>query len=378
MLFYGQTHIYQQLIHAVDQGTLPHALLITSSEGRGGLPLAISLAQYIQCPHRNEGKPCGECPSCYKYSKLVHPDLYFIYPVVNKSKTSDNPSISTDFITHWRKALLDEPYITHSQWMQIIGAENKQSNINAKESIYIINSLSIKPYESDYRVMIIWLPEKMNETAANKLLKIIEEPYAKTHIFLVSEEPEKVLGTIVSRTQHVYLPPIDEETLQIALCKRLNVTPERAAEVAHLANGSFTEAMTLLTESEERDYFFDLFCRMMRDSYARKLFAMKEWSEEIASSSSLGREGQKKFLQYAQRLIRENFILNFSSGEMSYLNKPEQQFSSRFSRFIGMHNVEEIMNQLALAEKDISMNVNAKMVFFDLSLRMIMLLKRDN
>ena len=297
---------YQHLIKAIDLGTLPHALLIESPEGRGGLTLAVQLAQYLQCPHRADGKPCGTCPSCYKYSKLVHPDLHFIFPVVNKNSQADG-CISGDFMAEWREALLSHPCLTHAQWMQAIDAGTKQSSINVRESGHIVETLNVKPYESDYRVVIIWLPEKLHESAANKLLKVIEEPYPKTHFLLVSEEPQHIIGTIISRTVRFVIPPLSEEEIAHALMEHNNAPQAAAIELARLAHGSYSAAEALLNDEEERSFFFDMFCRMMRDSYARRLFAMKEWSEEI-SHASIGREKQKRFLQYAQSLIRENYV----------------------------------------------------------------------
>jgi len=368
----GQEKAAGRLRQAIDNNVLPHALLIAGQEGTGGLALAIAAAQYLQCTDRKKEKTaCGECLSCRQYAKLVHPDLHFIYPIVNKGSSSA-PSTSEDFLAEWRQAVLGNPYITLNQWLQTIGAENKQGIINQADSNSIIRHLSVKPYESDYRIMIIWLPEKMNETAANKLLKIIEEPYEKTHFFLVSNAPEMVLGTIRSRAQRFNLPPIDESTIAEALCNRYGCEKHRAATVAHMAHGSWVNAVTLLQDNEERNFFFGLFCKMMRQSYGRRLQAMKEWSDEVAA---LGRERQKQYLQYAQNLIRENFIMNVGCDSLNYLNDSEREFSTRFSPFVNHKNVEGIMNELATAESDIAGNVNAKMVFFDLSLKLIMLLK---
>ncbi len=368
----GQEKATERLRQAIDGNTLPHALLICGQEGTGGLALAIAAAQYLQCTgHREMGAPCGECLSCRQYAKLEHPDLHFIYPIINKGSSS-TPSVSEDFITEWRQTVLENPYVTSNQWLQTIGAENKQGIINQADSNSIIRHLSVKPYESDYRVMIIWLPEKMNETAANKLLKITEEPYEKTHFFLVSNDPERVLGTIRSRAQRFNLPPVDEAAIATALCKRYDCDEHRAATIAHMSHGSWVNAMALLQDDEERNFFFDLFCKMMRQSYGRRLQAMKEWSDEVAA---LGRERQKQYLQYAQTLIRENFIMNVGCDSLNYLNDSERQFSLRFSPFVNHKNVEGIMNELATAESDIAGNVNAKMVFFDLSLKLIMLLK---
>lgn len=368
----GQSSIVNRLREAIDRGTLPHALLLNGIEGTGGLAIAVATAQYLQCEHRHDGEACGECLSCRQYAKLVHPDLHFIYPTVNRG-TSTSPSISEDFLTEWREAFLANPYLSLNDWLLAIGAENKQGIINQADSSSVIRHLSVKPYESDYRVMIIWMPEKMNETAANKLLKMIEEPYEKTHFLLVSCDANSVLGTIQSRTQRIQLPPLDEAVIAQTLTEREQCAPEVAANIAHVAHGSWNQAVGLLRDNDERQFFFTKFCEMMRRSYARKLFDMKDWSDEMAT---LGRERQKNFLQYAQQLIRENFIMNFHNPQLNYMSADEQNFSARFSPFVNHANVEGIMDELATAEGDIAGNVNAKMVFFDLALKLIMLLKK--
>jgi DNA polymerase-3 subunit delta' len=368
----GQTETVHRLREAIDRNTLPHAILLNGIEGTGGLPIAVALAQYLQCENRHDGAPCGECLSCRQYRKLMHPDLHFIFPSINKG-TSATPSVSDDYLPEWREAFLKDPYLTLNDWLQTLGAENKQGLINQADSNNIIKHLSVKPYESDYRVMIIWMPEKMNETAANKLLKILEEPYEKTHFFLVSADANSVLGTIQSRTQRIQLPPLEEQEIARTLVARLQCEPSKAANIAHVARGSWNQAIQLLKDDEERNYFFDLFCRMMRLSYGRRLQAMKEWSDELAS---LGRERQKSYLQYAQGLIRENFIRNMGNPTLNYMTDDEEAFSSRFARFVNYKNVEGIMQELSSAETDIAGNVSAKMVFFDLSLKLIMLLKQ--
>jgi DNA polymerase-3 subunit delta' len=370
----GQTSVTRRLREAIDRGTLPHALMLNGQEGTGGLAIAVAAAQYLQCEHRTEGHACGECLSCRQYAKLVHPDLHFIYPTINRG-TSASPSVSEDFLPEWREAFLANPYLTLNEWLTAIGAENKQGLINQADSVSIIRHLTVKPYESDYRVMILWMPEKMNETAANKLLKLIEEPYEKTHFFLVSCDANTVLGTIQSRTQRIQLPPLEEQEIAETLVRTQGCTEEVARSVAHVAHGSWSQALALLRDNEDRQFFFTKFCEMMRLSYARKLFDMKEWSEEMAG---LGRERQKQYLQYAQQLIRENFIMNFHNPQLNYMATDEQAFSARFSPFVNHLNVEGIMDELATAESDIAGNVSAKMVFFDLSLKLIMLLKKGS
>ena len=370
----GQKEYIASLRTAIDNNRLPHALLISGNEGSGSLALAYAAAQYLICPHRHDGDACGQCPQCLQLGKLQHPDVHFVFPVVRKKNQKEAP-ISLDYMSEWRNAFLNNHYLTLNEWTTTSGEENKQAGIFVAEANNIIKTLSVKPFESDYRVMIIWLPEKMNEETANKLLKIIEEPNDMTHFFLVSQEPERIIGTIQSRVQRINLPPIADVDIQQALVSRFNCPQDKAIDYARMSHGSYVEALKLLNDDEERSFYFTKFCEMMRLSYAKKLFDMKEWSEEM---SGIGRERQKAYLQYAQQMIRENFIMNFNTPSLNYLNESERTFSSRFHAFVNHNNVAGIMDELALAEKDIMQNVNAKMVFFDLSLKLIMLLKSAN
>ena len=370
----GQKEYIASLRTAIDNNRLPHALLISGNEGSGSLALAYAAAQYLICPHRHDGDACGQCPQCLQLGKLQHPDVHFVFPVVRKKNQKEAP-ISLDYMGEWRNAFLNNHYLTLNEWTTTSGEENKQAGIFVAEANNIIKTLSVKPFESDYRVMIIWLPEKMNEETANKLLKIIEEPNDMTHFFLVSQEPERIIGTIQSRVQRINLPPIADVDIQQALVSRFDCPQDKAIDYARMSHGSYVEALKLLNDDEERSFYFTKFCEMMRLSYAKKLFDMKEWSEEL---SGIGRERQKAFLQYAQQMIRENFIMNFNTPSLNYLNESERTFSSRFHAFVNHNNVAGIMDELALAEKDIMQNVNAKMVFFDLSLKLIMLLKSAN
>ena len=344
----GQQAAAQQLRDAIDNDRMPHALLISGREGSGALTLALTAAQYILCEnHTPDGEPCERCPHCLQIHKLQHPDLHFAFPVVNrKGQSGDDSAVSLDYIAEWRDILLRHPDITYTDWVKFISDEGKNAQIYKAEASSIIRILSTKPYESDKRVMIIWLPEKINETASNKLLKIIEEPYPKTFFLLVSNDPDRVLGTILSRCQRLNIPPLDPCWMQPRI------------------------------EPDERQYFFDKFCAMMRLSYMRRIFDMRDWSVEMAG---LGRQRQQDFLQYAQSMIRENFILNVSMPEgqsVNYMDDQEAQFSSRFHLYVNHRNVEGIMNELAQAEKDIAQNGAAKIIFFDLSLKLIMLLKQ--
>ena len=331
----------------------------------GILPLALAYARYISCTNRGATDACGVCPSCVKFSKLVHPDVHFVFPVV-KSGRSD------DYIVEWRRMVLNNPYFNLNHWLNEINAENAQAVIYTKESDEIMKKLSLKSSEGGFKITIIWLPEKMQLACSNKLLKLLEEPPEKTVFLLVSEAPDLILPTILSRTQRFNIRKIDEASIAQVLQQKYGVQQATSVTIAHLANGNFIKALETIHLNEESQLFFELFVNLMRLSYQRKIREMKLWSEQVAA---LGRERQKNFLSYCQRMIRENFIYNLHQKELVYMTPDEQNFSTRFAPFVNERNVIGIMNELSEAQQHIEQNVNAKMVFFDFSLKMIVLLK---
>jgi DNA polymerase-3 subunit delta' len=378
----GQQEVKKRFIRTVIDHRIPHAQLLRGPEGVGKLGLAIAYAQFICCENRSKTDSCGVCPSCVKYKKLAHPDLHFVFPVIKPpSKTS---VVCDDFITEFRAIILDNLYFSVNEWYAKISGDAKQGMIYGNESEEIIRKLSLKTYESEYKVMIIWLPEKMNITCSNKLLKILEEPPEKTVFLLVSNEPDQVITTILSRTQHIQIPRLSEDEITTALLKNeeFEINKEDADYAAHIANGSYLNAIAVLNEGDENKLNFERFSLIMRLAWQvgnkkdhNSLKTLRKWSDEMAAATT-GRERQKNFLSYSQRMTRENFILNIQQPELNYLTSLEDNFSQRFSAFINERNVEDIMSEFALAERQIEQNVNAKMIFFDLSLKIIMLLKR--
>jgi DNA polymerase-3 subunit delta' len=367
----GQEEVKKKFLLEVKEKRIPHAQLICGPEGVGKLPLAIAYARYLLCPNHTEDDACGICPSCVKMNKLAHPDLHFVFPIVKKKNQKE--VVCDDYIKDWRNFVLNNPYFNLNHWLKEMDAENAQAMIYTKESDEILRKLSLKSSEGGYKIMIIWLPEKMNEACSNKLLKLLEEPPAKTVFLLVSEQPDLMLTTILSRTQRVNVRLIKEESIIEKLKNSYGLTDQDAQITAHLANGNFIRAMEQIHLNEEKKLFFELFVSLMRLSYQRKIKEMKAWSELLAG---IGRERQKDFLEYAQRMIRENFILNFHRNELTYMNKDEYNFSVRFAPFVNERNAMGIMDELTVAQKHIEQNVNAKMVFFDFSLKMIVLLKQ--
>lgn len=366
----GQEDVKQRLIHSVKTGQIAHAQLFCGPEGVGKFPLALAYARYIQCTNKGENDACGQCPSCKQYNNLMHPDLHFVFPIVKNEKKKKR--VSDDYIEDWRLFLAENTYFNLDQWLEYIDAANSQAMIYAEESREIIRKISLKTYESDYKVMIIWLPERMNAVCANKLLKLLEEPYDKTVFLLVSDNASAILGTILSRTQPVHLRPLSEDVVSSALVTNYSLSPEDASAIAHIASGNYLRALESIRVSDEMRLNFDLFVRLMRLAYGRKIKDLKLWSEEI---SDLGREKERIFLSYVQRMLRENFIYNIRQPEINYMTTQEAQFSSRFAPFIHERNVYPIMEELSRAYDDIGQNANGKIVFFDLAIKMIMLLK---
>jgi len=381
----GQDHLKAHLIQTAQSGKVPHALLLSGPGGAGKLPLALAFARYLNCTDRQESDACGHCPSCQQFSRLQHPDLHFVFPIYNKSKSSSKP-VCDQFLASWREILLKDPYFSYEQWMAFLGSENAQGLIYAEEGNEILRKLGLKSYESAYKTMIIWLPEKMHPACANRLLKILEEPPRRTVFLLVSEDSESVLGTIWSRSQHLHVPGIELSQLVETLRRQYPQLPEaNILAAARLAKGSLVQARTLLGENETDRYYLDMFIRCMRNAYTiahfppqrkldkqRALQDQKLWAEEIAK---IGRERQKQYLTYAQRLTRENFIMNLRQPALNYLNPEEAAFSGKFFSFINHRNIEDFMQTFELAERHIEQNVNARMVFFDLALQSIMLFK---
>lgn len=364
----GQEEAKERLIREVKEGKIAHARLFCGNEGVGKLPLAIAYAQYLSCDHPTENDSCGVCPNCTKYNKLIHPDLHFVFPIIkkkNKDTTSD------DYLQEWREILNSSPYFNLNMWLKEMGAENQQAQIFVKESDEIIRKLNLKSSQGGYKVMIIWLPEKMNVECSNKLLKLLEEPPTQTIFILISEEPDMLLPTIQSRVQRFNIHAINKEKIAETLCLNYGLQAKDAEDIAHRSQGSFLKALETIHLNEDNVFYFEEFVSLMRLAYQRKIREIKQWSDNIAS---IGRERQKNFLTYIQRMLRESFIYNFHNPDISYLSDEEQKFSNRFSPFINESNVINIMEELNTAEQHIGQNVNAKMVFFDLALKMIVLL----
>ena len=354
----GQEEVKRRLMEEHQQGRVPHALMLCGPEGCGALPIALAYAQLL-------------LGGSSMAAKLQHPDLHFAFPIYKKVSGKD--SYCDDFLKEWREQLLTRPYFGMAEWMTMAGAENQQLMIYANESEAILRKLSLKSSQGGYKVMVIWLPEKMNVECANKILKLLEEPPAQTVFLLVSEQPDKVLQTIRSRTQIIQVPRLKEEDVEQVLKDRYSILPAEAKRIARSCYGNMAQALRIITSDAEGEFFFEMFVELMRLSYVRKVKEMKLWSERVAG---MGRERIKAFLDYCQRMIRENFIYNFGrQTELNFMSEREALFAVKFAPYINGRNVIGIMEELSLAQRDIAQNTNAKIVFFDFALKMIVLIK---
>ena len=368
----GQDEVKERLIATVEDNRVSHAQLFLGPEGSGNLAMAIAYAQYISCEDRQAKDSCGVCPSCLKYNKLAHPDLHFIYPI-NSTKDVPKPA-SAKFIGKWREVITKNAYISLGQWYTEIGIENKQGLINAVDCNDIIKKLSLKSFESEYKVMVIWRPERMFHAAAPKLLKILEEPPEKTLFLLVGENREEILKTIVSRAQIVKLKRIDEGDLSDALSAKHGVESSEALHWAKQSAGNYTEALRLMESNETREFNSQQFQIWMRYCFKSDWIQVTEWIEIVAK---LGRERQKNFLQYCLRMVRQSLLLNYHIESLVGVEGRDLTFAERFAPFVNSGNCMEFTELLNTAHQNIERNANPRILFLDLSMKIADLLKPE-
>ena len=355
----------------VDEDRLPHAIMLTGPQGAGKLALAIGFAKVL-LSQGGETSMFGEPVESPMLRKLEHPDLHFTYPTIKlPSMSADHKPVSDDFAREWHELVMAGPYFTMNEWLELMGGENQQAIITAGESDELVRKLSLKSSQGGYKVSIVWLPERMNQECANKILKLLEEPPSQTVFLMVCNEPEKLLETIRSRVQRVDVKKIDTEDIRQALMEKRGLTEDEAKRISRMANGSWLKALEMLSADSENELFLDMFQTLMRLSYQRKVKDLKTWSERMAS---LGREKQKRFLDYFLRLVRENFMYNFKQEDLCYMTQREEDFAKNFARFINEANVLPIYDLINKAIRDIGQNANAKIVFYDMTLQMILLL----
>jgi DNA polymerase-3 subunit delta' len=368
----GQTETIGRLLRSVKEERVSHAQLFTGPEGCGSLALALAYARYINCENRTPVDSCGICKSCVKYDKMIHPDLHFVFPVV-KGKKATEP-VSDNYISEWREFVRKSPYFSINNWFESIDVGNAQGMIFASEASEIIKKLSLKPFESDFKIMIIWLPEKMHNATANKLLKMIEEPPEKTLFLLVCEEYDKVIPTILSRCQLVKIRAFTNDEIKSYLRSTYGTTDIKASEIARVANGNIIRAIELCVSDESSAIHLDSFRRLMRFAWKRDVISIIDWAEEMAGT---GREAQKNYFLFALRLLRENLMLSLQQlqNNIVFLAGEEAEFSEKFHPFINKNNIYPLVDEFNLAYSHIEANGNAKIVFLDLGLRVTRLIR---
>lgn len=369
----GQNGVRDQLIRAAKENRVSHALLFHGPSGCGKFPLALAFAQYLNCEDPGKEDSCGVCRSCLKAQKNIHPDIHFVYPVVNGLKVLT--PVSDDFIDEWREYLKTTDYPVLQGWLSHIKVENKQAGIFKKEAEAILHKLHFKAFESDYKLVIIWLPEKMNPTAANKLLKIIEEPPEKTVFLMVAESTEEILPTILSRTQLIRINKIPEEALYLHLTEKFPDQKDIVQGLVRLADGNYPEAITLIESNEQNRYFLEQFIKWMRMTYGFKVSELLEWVPSIAK---IGRERQKDFLVFCLRMVQGNFHMNRNLRSIMRLSLEEQGFSEKFNNFINPGNIEGLNKLFSEAISHVSMNANPKILFMDMSTQLYRLLRKPS
>lgn len=358
----GQTPVKTKLLNMLHDGRVPHALMFSGPEGSGNLPAAFAFIQYLFCQNKQTNDSCGVCPSCLKVSKLIHPDLHLVFPIpLSKSVRTSN-----DLLPEFREQFIETPYLTIHDWFDSLNAENKQPTIPTDEANDILKKLSYTSYEGGYKIMVIWQPEKMNASSANKLLKILEEPPEQTLFLLVCNHPEQLLATIISRVQQIQFYKIETEDIAKGLMEQFDCQPQAAKQAAMLSDGSFREAQLLLQHLDGGTAYLQNFRTFML--IALKFDAIKavSWVDE---NSRIGREKQKQFLQYGLEIFRDCLMFNFGSVDLVRHSGEEKEFITKFARFVNQRNYERLLEEFNSAFYHVERNANPKILFMDLIMK---------
>ncbi len=371
----GLNHIKKHLTSSADAGRVPHAQLFIGPEGSGTLAMAVAYAQYLLCKNSGGENQGGDQACNAKCAQLAHPDLHFAFPVAN-TQSSKRHAVSDHYLQQWREFVREQPYGNLFDWYRCIGIEKKQGQIGVDEAHDMVQKLSLKSYEGGYKVMIVWMAERMNIPAANKLLKLIEEPPAKTVLILVAEDEEQLLQTILSRCQVLHFPPLPEAIITEGLIDR-GSSREEATQIAQEANGNFNRALDLMLNDSEDLVFERWFVQWTRTAFKAKgnkgaIHELILWSEEIAKT---GRETQKKFLAYCLSVIRQALLLNYRAESLVYMKMRQPDFQlQKFAPFVHENNIQPMVRELEDAMYHVERNGNARIIFTDLSIKLTRLL----
>jgi DNA polymerase-3 subunit delta' len=374
----GHGHLISHLTKTADSGRIPHAQLFVGPDGTGTLAVAIAYAQYILCQNNAGENSNGNAACNLKFESLSHPDLHFIFPSVTTEEVKSKPK-STDFRTEWRQFVMQNPYGSLFDWYQVLEVQNKQGEIRVDDAQEIVKLLSLKAYEGGYKITIIWMADKMNTEASNKLLKLLEEPAEKTVFILISDNEEAIIQTIRSRCQVLHFNGLPEKIIENALISRENIEARAAKKMAHQAQGNYNKALKLVQENSEEDLFEKWFVDWVRAAFRAKGNAsaiqdLLSWSEQIAG---LGRETQKKYLNYCIEMFRQALLLNYQTTSLVYMEPKIENFKlENFAPFVNQSNIEAIFNELSQASYHIERNGNAKLVLTDLSIKLTRLIHR--
>ena len=368
----GNEQAIDQIRRMIDTDRLPHALLLYGEPGVPKLGLAMAAAQYLHCTNHIDGDSCGVCPLCRQHQSFNQVDTHYSYPFTNRKSDSDKSCEANDYIDEWREFVTNYPVEDYQAWLALLKNDNAQPQIFVREADSIMRKMTLSAYTAKYKVLIMWLPEKLKDEAANKLLKLIEEPYDDCKFILVSDNAKGILGTILSRCQRIELRKPSTPVVAQYLVSRYGMDMQDAMALAAPADGNVKLADHLVQTGSEFHEFRERFIELMRLSYQRDLAKLKAWSEVIAE---MKREKARRFLDYAVRQVRENFIYNLHNPSLNYLTREEEAFSTRFSPFINERNVERIVAEMERASTDIAGNGNAKIVLFDLSIRIALLIR---
>lgn len=359
--------VKERLRAMVDNGRMPHALMLEGPAGSGKMMLARALAQYVHCEaHTPEGDSCGNCPACRQHESFNHVDTFWTFPVIRKGKNA----LSDDWITEFRTFMSTTPFMDLSHWQAILDNINAQPLIYVEEASELARRLNFTARQSRWKISIIWLPERLQPAAANKLLKLVEEPADDTIFIMVSNNSRGVLPTIFSRTQRIRVNRYSDD--EIARLKQLDGI-EDADVIARLAEGNVNTVLELLSVSQRRRMFLDLFIELMRKAYQRKIALLRKWSNDVAE---MGRENMMQFYDYCTRMLRENFISNLQQKSLNCLTADETAFAEKFAPFVNERNVEGLFDVFSRARTDIAANGNGKIIAFDVAIKVILLLKR--
>ena len=374
----GQEHIKSHLTKSADLGRIPHAQLFIGPEGSGTLSMAIAYAQYLICSNTN-GENKGLNEACnLKFHKNSHPDLHFIYPTVSTEDIKTKPK-SIDFIAEWRQFLELNKYGSLFDWYQILGIKNKQGEIRVDDAQEILKLLALKSFEGGYKIMIIWMADKLNIAASNKLLKLLEEPTDKTVFILIAENEEDIIQTIRSRCQVLHFNGLPEKVIADSLISNENIDSKIAHKIAHQAQGNYNKALQLLQPDSETTFFEKWFVDWVRAAFRAKGNAaaiqdLIQWSEQIAG---LGRETQKKFLHFCIDMFRQALLLNYQTPNLVYIEPQVEKFKlENFAPFVNGNNINDIFKELSDAMYHIERNGNAKIILTDLSIKLTRLIHK--